>query len=203
MIKVEAHSTKVPNFSPTPNSICSNCTWTFVANSNALFWSNQPCSCINILAKYFSFKWCICLSAAYSQKKLLIKAATKESAPYIINSLTFLSIAFLNSAKNILFSSSLIEFNLSSALSLASLVVLPVKYAIRGLDAPLASDPINPIIIKKISKLSLKWKYKRKTLTSLRSNIKFFFADLPPSIFNSLFNPIELTSSAIGISLFK
>ena len=26
VIKVEAHSTKVPNFSPTPNSICSNCT---------------------------------------------------------------------------------------------------------------------------------------------------------------------------------
>ena len=40
------------NLSP-PNSICSSWACTFVANSNALFASNHPCSCFKIVRKYF------------------------------------------------------------------------------------------------------------------------------------------------------
>ena len=82
--------------------------------------------------------------------------------------------AFLKPAKKICFSSSVKSSILFEAHALALLVVDTVKYAIIGFDATEEIDPINPINIKKYSKGSFKWKYKRKTLTSFKSIKKLF-----------------------------
>ena len=74
-----------PNFSPIPNSICSNCDWTLVANSKGLFASNQPCSWDKITLKYCLFILCYILLPAKVQQHMAKKLATKAITPNIKN----------------------------------------------------------------------------------------------------------------------
>ena len=74
-----------PNFSPNPDSTDVIWAWTLVANSKEFISSNHPCSCFNIVVKYFSFKLWICLRLLYDHPKLAKKFATNIPAPIYKN----------------------------------------------------------------------------------------------------------------------
>ena len=126
-----------PTFSPIPNSICSNWACTLVANSKALFASNQPCSWDRITVKYCLFNlWQILLPIRH-QKQILKKFATNAIAPKIKNLLICLLNALFTLSSKIKGSSAYSEV----------LPISPIKsdeiYAIIGKERP---APIEPII---------------------------------------------------------